>query len=64
MKHYLQEQVELIEKEFPEVEYEDLFNTVWNLIAKKEDYDKMCEVDKFDYLVDTILENGIDILGE
>ena len=57
MKHYIQEQVELIENEFPEMEYGDLYEIVWDLIIARKNYHKMNECDRFDYLVDTILEN-------
>lgn len=62
MKEFIQEQVEIVESEFPKMDYEELFEIVWNAIIRKgaEKYNSMIEVDKFDYLVDTIIENIIE----
>lgn len=57
MKEFIQEQVELIENEFSYMNSEELYDTVWDILAKTNPakYNKMPEVDKFDYLVDEIL---------
>lgn len=57
MKEFIQEQVELIENEFPNMSHEELYDTVWGILAKTNPakYNKMSEVDKFDYMVDEIL---------
>lgn len=54
---FILEQVELIEKEFKNIDSDKLFNMVWDKIIKigTEAYRKMNDVDKFDYLVDGIL---------
>lgn len=57
MKEFIQEQVELIENEFTDMSHEELYDAVWDVLAKTNPtkYNKMPEVDKFDYLVDEIL---------
>lgn len=57
IKNYINEYTELIELEFPGVEYEKLFDKVGELILKTgKKFEQMCENDKFDFLVDSILE--------
>ena len=57
IKNIIQIGVELVESEFPNVEEELLFDRVWTLISdKKEEYMKMSVEDKFDYLVDSLME--------
>ena len=57
IKNIIQLGVELVESEFPNMDEELLFDRVWTLISnKKEEYMKMSVEDKFDYLVDSLME--------
>ena len=56
INNYMMEQVAIVEKEFENMEYEILFDRVYDLVMGNEKYDTMSEVDKFDYLVDNIIE--------
>lgn len=57
IKNIIQIGVELVESEFPNMDEELLFDRVWTLISnKKEEYMKMSVEDKFDYLVDSLIE--------
>ena len=57
IKNIIQIGVELVESEFPNMDEELLFDRVWTLISnKKEEYMKMSVEDKFDYLVDNLIE--------
>ncbi|MBP3931574.1 MAG: hypothetical protein J6D47_18670 [Peptostreptococcaceae bacterium] len=57
IKNIIQIGVELVESEFPNMDEELLFDRVWTLISdKKEEYMKMSVEDKFDYLVDSLME--------
>ena len=50
------EAVELVENEFPEMEWEELFEKVYVLIQKVYGtFFNWSDVDKFDYLVDNII---------
>lgn len=50
------EAVELVEREFPAMEWEELFEKVYTLIEKVYDvFFDWSDVDKFDYLVDNII---------
>ncbi|GAA0071693.1 hypothetical protein UT300003_32180 [Clostridium sardiniense] len=61
VKEFLIGETELIEKEFPKVEFGELSLMVWNLIGFfGEKYKKLNEVDKFDFLVDSISQGYID----
>lgn len=55
INNYMMEQVERVEKEFENMEYDVLFNRVYDLVMDNEEYDTMNDVDKFDYLVDNII---------
>ena len=57
MKHYILEQVELIESEFPNVVDEELYDMVWDILSytNPRKYQRMNEYDKFDYLVDNVI---------
>ena len=57
IKNIIQIGVELVESEFPNMDEELLFDRVWTLISdKKEEYMKMSVEEKFDYLVDSLME--------
>ena len=56
LKDELTYAVEIVEHEFPKKEWEELFELVYGLILKNDTFFDMQEVDKFDYLVDGILE--------
>ena len=50
------EAVELVEREFPAMEWEELSEKVYSLIEKVYDvFFNWSDVDKFDYLVDNII---------
>ncbi|MFR2314894.1 hypothetical protein [Terrisporobacter sp.] len=50
------EAVELVEREFPAMEWEELSEKVYTLIEKVYDvFFEWPDVDKFDYLVDNII---------
>lgn len=55
INNYIMDQVERVEKEFKSMEYDVLFNMVYDLIMKNDNYYNMNDIDKFDYLVDSIL---------
>ena len=50
------DQVERVEKEFKSMEYDVLFNIVYDLIMNNEKYDNLHDMDKFDYLYENISE--------
>lgn len=57
IKDVIIESVELIENEFPNMELGILTNIVDTLICqRKSTYNSMSDVDKFDYLVDNIIQ--------
>lgn len=61
VKEFLIGETELIEKEFPNVEFGELSLNVWELIGFfGEKYKKLNDADKFDFLVDSIAEGYID----
>lgn len=47
---------EMIEREFPAKDWEQLFEMVYDLAMKNKAFFEMNDVDKFDYLVDTIIK--------
>lgn len=55
INNYVINEVERVEKEFKEIEFETLFDMVFTLILENDNYYYMNEVDQFDYLVDNIL---------
>ena len=56
LKDELTYAVEIVEHEFPEKEWEELFELGYGIKKKNDTFFDMQEVDKFDYLVDGILE--------
>lgn len=61
VKDFLIGETELIENEFPNIEFGELSLKVWNLIGFfGEKYKKLNEEDKFDFLVDSIAQGYID----
>lgn len=55
INNYIMDQVEKVEKEFKNIEYDILFDMVYTLVLENENYHYMNEMDQFDYLVDNIL---------
>lgn len=61
MKDILIRNTELVESEFPNIEWDTLQDMVATLIAKKgKKFLDMNEADKFDYLVDNIINMEIN----
>ena len=58
MKDIIQTYAEMVENEFPNMEWEELFDKVWTLICQQKNkfFNGMNDADKFDYLVDGIIE--------
>lgn len=58
MSNYILEQVELVEGEFRTMDTEQLFDRVWTQLIKigLNEYNNMNQEDKFDSLVDGIIE--------
>ena len=61
IKDFLIGETELIENEFPNIEFGELSLIVWNLIGFfGEKYKKLNREDRFDFLVDSISQGSID----
>lgn len=56
INNYIMDQVERVEKEFKNMEYDVLFNIVFDLVMNNEEYDNLHDMDKFDYLYGNISE--------
>ena len=46
---------EMVESEFPEKTWDELFDLVYGLVSKNKKFFEMNDADKFDYLVDAII---------
>ena len=46
---------EMVESEFPEKTWDELFELVYDLVSKNKKFFEMNDADKFDYLVDAII---------
>ena len=62
MADFIQEYVEMVEKEFKELEHEELFTSVWDLMTHfgLDFFLSLNKIDKYDYLVDSIMQGYID----